>query len=174
MYRRIIDEVVANVGVDFEEYGMDEAVLTLLQAVSHGCQAEAKRQKWEAKLLQSKVADFARAPGASDDEDDDDDDAPHAGSSSAEATPSQAGHNPYGYTNAPNYTQQYSTAGQFNGTLAMPGMAVKTEPDVVIRPRGGAVSARIVTLEAQTNQTSLKETNSSLFPMSSPNPMPLV
>lgn len=29
----IIDDVIANVGVDFEEYGMDEDVLTSLQAV---------------------------------------------------------------------------------------------------------------------------------------------
>jgi hypothetical protein len=33
VYRKIIDDVIANVGVDFEEYGMDEAVLIALQAV---------------------------------------------------------------------------------------------------------------------------------------------
>jgi hypothetical protein len=35
VYRKIIDDVIANVGVDFEEYGMDEAVLIALQAVCH-------------------------------------------------------------------------------------------------------------------------------------------
>jgi len=35
VYRKIIDDVIANVGVDFEEYGMDEAVLIALQAVCY-------------------------------------------------------------------------------------------------------------------------------------------
>ncbi len=35
IYRSIIDDVVANVQVDFEEYGMEEEVLLNLQAV--GC-----------------------------------------------------------------------------------------------------------------------------------------
>ncbi|KAK6907777.1 transcription initiation factor TFIIA large subunit [Kwoniella mangroviensis CBS 8886] len=52
-YRSIIDDVIANVKVDFEEYGMEEEVLLNLQA------------KWEARLLETRVADFARAPGSS-------------------------------------------------------------------------------------------------------------
>jgi transcription initiation factor TFIIA large subunit len=42
--------VIANVSVDFEEYGMDEDLLPLLQS------------KWENKLLATKVADFALRP----------------------------------------------------------------------------------------------------------------
>ncbi|OCF39329.1 transcription initiation factor TFIIA large subunit [Kwoniella heveanensis CBS 569] len=53
-YRSIIDDVIASVKVDFEEYGMEEEVLMNLQA------------KWEARLLETKVADFARAPGSSE------------------------------------------------------------------------------------------------------------
>lgn len=52
VYRAIIDDVIASVSVDFEEYGMDDDVLQILQA------------KWESKLLETRVADFARAPGA--------------------------------------------------------------------------------------------------------------
>ncbi|WVO14311.1 hypothetical protein L204_101943 [Cryptococcus depauperatus] len=53
IYRAVIDNVVANVKVDFEEYGMEEEILTNLQA------------KWEAKLLETRVADFARAGSSS-------------------------------------------------------------------------------------------------------------
>ena len=35
VYRSIIDDVVANIQVDFEEYGMEEEVLINLQAVSN-------------------------------------------------------------------------------------------------------------------------------------------
>jgi len=34
VYRTIIDDVIKNVQVDFEEYGMDEEILQNLQAVS--------------------------------------------------------------------------------------------------------------------------------------------
>lgn len=34
VYRAIIDDVIANVSVDFEEYGMDDDLLPLLQSVS--------------------------------------------------------------------------------------------------------------------------------------------
>jgi len=108
-------------------------------------------QKWEAKLLQSKVADFARAPeaGEGDDDDDSDDNGPsRAGPSSQNQTaPAAPPHNPYGYSGAPGtiqngYNQQYQqTTQQYNPGLALPGMVnVKTEPDMPIRPRGGAVS----------------------------------
>lgn len=35
VYRAIIDDVIANVSVDFEEYGMDDDLLPLLQSVSY-------------------------------------------------------------------------------------------------------------------------------------------
>ena len=143
--------MIANVGVDFEEYGMDEAVIIALQAV---CRQElrstqADKQKWEAKLLQSRVADFARAPGAGDDDDDDSDDneSSRAGPSSQTQNNAAPPHNPYGYSGAPatiqnGYNQHYQqTTQQYNPGLALPGMVnVKAEPDVPIRPRGGAVS----------------------------------
>jgi transcription initiation factor TFIIA large subunit len=108
-------------------------------------------QKWEAKLLQSRVADFARAPeaGEGEDDDDSDDNGPsRAGPSSrTQAAPAAPPHNPYGYSGAPatiqnGYNQQYQqTTQQYNPGLALPGMVnVKTEPDMPIRPRGGAVS----------------------------------
>lgn len=34
IYRAIIDDVIANVSVDFEEYGMDDDLLPKLQSVS--------------------------------------------------------------------------------------------------------------------------------------------
>ena len=37
VYRSIIDDVVANIQVDFEEYGMEDEVLINLQAVSDLC-----------------------------------------------------------------------------------------------------------------------------------------
>lgn len=107
-------------------------------------------QKWEAKLLQSRVADFARAPGAGNEDDDEesDDEPSRAGpSSQPQNTAAAPPHNPYGYSGAPasiqnGYNQQYQqNTQQFNPGLALPGMVnVKTEPDLPIRPRGGAVS----------------------------------
>jgi transcription initiation factor TFIIA large subunit len=104
-------------------------------------------QKWEAKLLQSRVADFARAPEAGNDDDDDSDDneTSRAGPSSQPQNNATAPpHNPYGYSGAPatiqnGYNQNYQqTTQQYNSGLALPGMVnVKTEPDMPIRPRGG-------------------------------------
>lgn len=58
--------MIANVSVDFEEYGMDEDLLPLLQSVSTALwgasYGELTRQKWENKLLATKVADFALRP----------------------------------------------------------------------------------------------------------------
>ncbi|KAF7321688.1 Transcription factor IIA, alpha/beta subunit [Mycena kentingensis (nom. inval.)] len=45
-YRKVVDEVIAAVKPEFEEYGVSEDVLLQLQ------------QKWEAKILASRVADF--------------------------------------------------------------------------------------------------------------------
>ncbi|KAL7410779.1 transcription factor IIA, alpha/beta subunit-domain-containing protein [Mrakia frigida] len=46
MYRTIIDSVVNSVRLDFDEMAVEEEILALLQ------------QKWETKLVESKVADF--------------------------------------------------------------------------------------------------------------------
>lgn len=67
-------------------------------------------QKWEAKLLETRVAEFARAP-----------DAPGGDSSSSHAPPAQ-----------PPATS--------NGAQASDGVHVKAEPDDALRLRGGAVS----------------------------------
>ncbi|CDZ96677.1 RNA polymerase II transcription initiation factor TFIIA, large chain [Phaffia rhodozyma] len=50
IYRIIIDDVVQSVRADFDEFGVEEDMLALLQ------------QKWESKLLESHVADFEPAP----------------------------------------------------------------------------------------------------------------
>jgi hypothetical protein len=139
--------VIANVSVDFEEYGMDEAVIIALQAVCHHIMTCTDIQKWEAKLLQSKVADFARAPGVeNDDEDSSDDDQTNRAGPSTQSTPAAPPHTPYGYSGPAatiqnGYNQQYQPNQQYNGGLALPGaVSVKQEPDIPIRPRGGAVS----------------------------------
>lgn len=93
------------------------------------------------------MADFARAPGVeNDDEDSSDDDQSNKAGPSSQTTPSAPPHNPYGYSGPAatiqnGYNQQYQSNQQYNGGLALPGMvSVKQEPDVPIRPRGGAVS----------------------------------
>ncbi|KAF8325183.1 transcription factor IIA, alpha/beta subunit-domain-containing protein, partial [Cantharellus anzutake] len=50
VYRHIVDDVMANIRSEFEEFGVDERVLTDLQA------------RWESKILSSNVAEFERAP----------------------------------------------------------------------------------------------------------------
>ncbi|KAL1413094.1 transcription factor IIA subunit alpha [Vanrija albida] len=113
IYRAIIDDVMANVAVDFEEYGMDEDLLPLLQQVraaqqplilSHG---PLTKQKWESKLLETRVAEFARAPGA-----------PEASNGEAASRPAPAP--------APPAAEK------------QPEVAVKNEPEDVLRIRGGA------------------------------------
>ncbi|WOO76780.1 Transcription initiation factor IIA large subunit [Vanrija pseudolonga] len=100
IYRAIIDDVMANVAVDFEEYGMDEDLLPLLQ------------QKWESKLLETRVAEFARAPGA-----------PETGNGDASAG---AGASRPPAAAAPAAAEK------------QPEAVVKNEPDDVLRIRGGA------------------------------------
>ncbi|KAK1925635.1 putative general RNA polymerase II transcription factor [Papiliotrema laurentii] len=101
VYRAIIDDVIANVAVDFEEYGMDDDVLQILQA------------KWESKLLETRVADFARAPGASS-------------SSSPEPKASQGGaptaSSPAGPSNPPQPAYGLSFPAPGHG-LALPGQS---------------------------------------------------
>jgi len=166
IYRTIIDDVIVNVRVDFEEYGMDEEVLTNLQA------------KWEAKLLETRVADFARAPGTAstpDGEGDEESVDPSLrfsdhDSQAGSARPGEAYRETYGYSGTPSafYGSAYGSngvragSGGVNGNgigngvaggsggggmgLALPGMngngyddvRVKTEPEDVLRVRGGA------------------------------------
>ncbi|KAI0335085.1 transcription factor IIA, alpha/beta subunit [Cubamyces sp. BRFM 1775] len=50
IYRAVIDDVIANIKTEFDEYGVSEDVLAELQS------------KWEAKVIASHVADFEPAP----------------------------------------------------------------------------------------------------------------
>ncbi|KAI0645848.1 transcription factor IIA alpha/beta subunit [Trametes meyenii] len=50
IYRAVIDDVIANIKPEFDEYGVSEDVLAELQS------------KWEAKVIASHVADFEPAP----------------------------------------------------------------------------------------------------------------
>ncbi|KAI9067319.1 transcription factor IIA, alpha/beta subunit [Trametes sanguinea] len=50
IYRAVIDDVIANIKPEFDEYGVSEDVLAELQS------------KWEAKVIASRVADFEPAP----------------------------------------------------------------------------------------------------------------
>ncbi|KAH9858923.1 transcription factor IIA, alpha/beta subunit [Lenzites betulinus] len=50
IYRAVIDDVIANIKSEFDEYGVSEDVLADLQS------------KWEAKVIASHVADFEPAP----------------------------------------------------------------------------------------------------------------
>ncbi|KAJ6587116.1 transcription factor IIA alpha/beta subunit [Mycena vulgaris] len=51
IYRSVIDEVIASIKPEFEEYGVSEDVLAELQ------------HKWEDKVIASRVAEFEPAPG---------------------------------------------------------------------------------------------------------------
>lgn len=122
IYRAIIDDVIANVAVDFEEYGMDDDLLPMLQSV--GFQRSqvmwSLQQKWEGKLLETRVAEFARAPGA--------DEPPSA--SQPHTTPS----NGHGQNAGPN-----TGAPSLPAAPGYDGVNVKAEPDDPLRLRGGAV-----------------------------------
>ncbi|KAK7692272.1 hypothetical protein QCA50_003897 [Cerrena zonata] len=50
VYRSVIDDVIANIKSEFDEYGVGEDVLADLQS------------KWEAKVIQSHVAEFEPSP----------------------------------------------------------------------------------------------------------------
>ncbi|CAL1706261.1 unnamed protein product [Somion occarium] len=52
VYRAVIDDVIANIKPEFDEFGIGEDVLAELQ------------HKWEAKVIQSHVADFEPPPPA--------------------------------------------------------------------------------------------------------------
>ncbi|CAD6564535.1 MAG: hypothetical protein TREMPRED_005413 [Tremellales sp. Tagirdzhanova-0007] len=125
VYRSIIDDVVANIQVDFEEYGMEEEVLINLQA------------KWEAKLLETRVADFARVQG----------------STATTASPDIESLKPINSSPSGRFSiqqNQYSHAlPPPSHGLALPGqlrqghgyeqnMTVKVESDELLRIRGGA------------------------------------
>lgn len=156
VYKKIIVDVQTSVGVDFEEYGMDGAVLDNLILVGNlsslaqlAFDPHADLQKWEEKLMQTKAADFQPAQPEHD-----------GGGSSADrhADRSRAGQTEnrgstsetYGYASSTNGSQpyqspsQYSANRQYAGSLALPSIGyddvrVKAEPDEVLRPRGGAV-----------------------------------
>lgn len=74
---------------------------------------QADREKWEAKLLETRVAEFARAPGA--------DDTPSGSQPSQHVPPN--GHN----------TSAHPTQTGYDG------LHVKAEPEDPLRLRGGAV-----------------------------------
>ncbi|TYJ58362.1 hypothetical protein B9479_000908 [Cryptococcus floricola] len=130
-YRAVIDDVISSVKVDFEEYGMEEDVLQNLQA------------KWEAKLLETRVADFAQT-GA---------DSPHLQRAKAELHSPPTGpshHQPDMYPfSRPGVPQQGaggpgSMANIYrNGGVQQQEVRVKPEPrydgeDDPLRLRGGA------------------------------------
>lgn len=164
IYRRIIDDVMSNVAVDFEEYGMEEDVLMTLQA------------KWEAKLLETRVADFVQAAPQSEADGESDDEArpPANGHGGAVAGPSNGsqpvapqgaseGNDAFGYTGAI-AAGQLALPGMGNGAahgrgngLALPGMGgvqVKQEEDP-LRLRGGAPSEDDVKPKAEPNAAGL-------------------
>lgn len=134
IYKNIIQDVIGNVAVDFEEYGLDESVLSALQ------------KNWEEKLLETKVANFARDPHA----DDDTDSASEAGENQAPTSrrPTDNGSYPYGHqaVDGQSYyspNQYADNQRQYAGGLALPQTGygdarVKHEPEELIRPRGGA------------------------------------
>ncbi|KAI9634774.1 transcription factor IIA, alpha/beta subunit-domain-containing protein [Dioszegia hungarica] len=158
IYRQIIDDVMASIEADFEEYGMEEEVLQTLQA------------KWEAKLLETRVADFNRAPGAGPSGSAADiDDSPPADSrtSTASSPPKTAAAGP-----SSRAAQGYppSGAGPSGGGLAIPGrpmaqppiqgwsgqeIQIKQDPDDVLRMRGGAPSEELVDVKPEPNAAGL-------------------
>lgn len=165
---------MANVAADFDEYGMEEDVLINLQAVhrffslllllDQPCLV-LTLQKWEAKLLETRVADFNRAPNAAATGDDDSE--PETTSrASASVAPSPVLPSGAGVAGPSSRPYQAYQPGMMNGGLALPsgmgmgggqGLAlpgqylnqrgangdvrVKQEVEEVLRPRGGAVRA---------------------------------
>ncbi|KGB79240.2 transcription initiation factor TFIIA large subunit [Cryptococcus deuterogattii R265] len=142
IYRAVIDDVVSSVKVDFEEYGMEEEILMHLQ------------QKWEAKLLETRVADFARAGSSSKSpsptlESKPEPSSPPAGpsnSQSADMFPfprqGQVQGSSAAMPGAPG-VGAVGTNGFVNGGVQVPGgqqgeIRVKMDPDELMRLRGGA------------------------------------
>lgn len=107
-------------------------------------------KNWEEKLLETKVANFARDPNADDDSESL---ADEGGSPERQADASQrpgdsssytSGQQPHGGQSYYSPSQYADQQRQYAGGLALPPMAygdarVKNEPDGTIRPRGGAV-----------------------------------
>ncbi|KAK4689013.1 transcription initiation factor TFIIA large subunit, partial [Tremellales sp. Uapishka_1] len=116
-----------NVQVDFEEYGMDEDLLGLLQ------------QKWEQKLLETRVADFERAPPSPSPKHDDKP-SPHTQAYGnhiqSQAQIPNANHYYQPPSQAPHSHQQYQLPPQIHQPYG--DIRVKNEPEEVLRIRGGA------------------------------------
>lgn len=91
------------------------------------CRSTDPNQKWESKLLETRVAEFARAPGAEDPPASHQREAPAASTSAPPANGSLA-------TGAPNVLMP-----QPAGTPGLGDVQVKSEPDDVLRLRGGSV-----------------------------------
>lgn len=144
IYRHIIDDVMNSIQPDFEEYGMDEEVWMTLQA------------KWEAKLLESRVADFIQA--APPDDVESDPEAPLAAASNGangangNQRPASLDNEPFGYSGAiaagqpglalpiqPTRPPGLVLPGMQNGQGYGQGVQVKQEEDPM-RIRGGAPS----------------------------------
>lgn len=170
IYRAVIDDVVSSVKVDFEEYGMEEEILMHLQQVGLSYSALhrgsggimtglllicLKNQKWEAKLLETRVADFARAGSSSKSpsptlESKPEPSSPPAGpsnSQSADMFPfprqGQVQGSSAAMPGAPG-VGAVGTNGFVNGGVQVPGgqqgeIRVKMDPDELMRLRGGAV-----------------------------------
>ncbi|KAL7420495.1 transcription factor IIA subunit alpha [Cryptotrichosporon argae] len=115
IYRAIIDDVIGNVQPDFEEYGMDEDLLAILQS------------KWEAKLLETRVADFARAPADADNA--------HPARLPPPPQPQPGPSAPYGYAMP---VQNGAAGGHGAYGYAYDEPRVKAEPEDVLRLRGGS------------------------------------
>jgi hypothetical protein len=172
VYASIIADVVQNIRTDFEEYGMEEELLQILQEVcpcikrhlvilptceactlDHAQKPVLTGQKWEAKLLETRVADFARTNhGSLDSGDEQDGTVPPVfgttgpyGQAPLSLPPQHPGYaqqqGPYGVNgnHAPNGFGTTHENGMANGGYPQ-DFQVKTEPgDDVMRPRGGAV-----------------------------------
>lgn len=102
-------------------------------------------QKWEAKLLETRVAEFNRAPNAAEE----DDSPPESSHQSTNASPPQtagAGPSSRPQQNTPQPGglalpgRPANGVGMVQGWPGPDGTRVKQDPDDVMRPRGGAVS----------------------------------
>lgn len=126
IYRAVIDDVIANIKSEFDEYGVAEDVLAELQHVRIRPSARMtlslslssfsglrRLQKWEAKVIQSHVAEF-EAP------------APQAAHPSAPPPP-QHSYPPHPI-HAMHNSQYPPSSNAYNPYAAPPGPHIKSEP----------------------------------------------
>ncbi|KAH8107761.1 transcription factor IIA alpha/beta subunit [Cristinia sonorae] len=103
IYRAVIDDVIANIKSEFDEYGVGEEVLAELQ------------HKWEAKVIQSHVAEFEAS-------------APQAAHASAPAPP-QHSYPPHPIHAHAMHNSQYQPApGAYHAYAPPSGPHIKAEP----------------------------------------------